>query len=96
MSGFRDLILNQEWIIEFDPMIVFYCLYFCVFYNNKVMLDYIKQLIFDKELSSLKPEQAPQTHEARKSVYRNIKNKVIHGLDRTPQKGMIDKILMKI
>ena len=28
------MLSNQIWMLKVDPMILFYCLYFCVFYRN--------------------------------------------------------------
>jgi len=37
----KDLINGGEWIIKMDPMILFYCLYFCVYYENELLKEYL-------------------------------------------------------
>jgi len=37
----KDLINGGEWIIKMDPMILHYCLYFCVYYENELLKEYL-------------------------------------------------------
>ena len=40
-----DCISEFSGYIEHDPMALFYCLYFCIYYHNKSMVEFIRQLI---------------------------------------------------
>jgi hypothetical protein len=40
-----QLIAGQTWILQLDPLILFYCLYFSVFYQNEELLSFLKDLI---------------------------------------------------
>ena len=39
------LLDNQLWILEIDPMILFYCLHFSVYYQNTEMIEFTRKLI---------------------------------------------------
>ena len=41
----HQLITSQKWILKLDPLILFYCLYFSVFYRNEETLTFLKDLI---------------------------------------------------
>lgn len=28
-----------------DPMVIFYCLFFCIFYKNEALIEYLRQII---------------------------------------------------
>lgn len=40
-----QLLSSQKWILQLDPLIVFYCLYFSTFYRNEEALAFLKELI---------------------------------------------------
>lgn len=40
-----QLIASQKWILQLDPLILFYSLYFSVFYRNEETLTFLKDLI---------------------------------------------------
>mmetsp|Transcript_12393 Transcript_12393/g.19339 ORF Transcript_12393/g.19339 Transcript_12393/m.19339 type:complete len:148 (+) Transcript_12393:2321-2764(+) len=40
-----DLISEFSGFIEHDRMAIFYCLYFCIFYNNQSIVDFFRSLI---------------------------------------------------
>jgi hypothetical protein len=52
-----ELIVSKKWILKLDPMILFYSLYFCVFYQNHELYKFFKELI-----DSLDLEEIAQAH----------------------------------
>ena len=40
-----DCIGEYSGYIEHDPMALFYCLFFCIFYNNPDLIEFLRQLI---------------------------------------------------
>ena len=40
-----DCISEHSAYIEQDPMSIFYCLFFCIFYNNPEMIEFLRQII---------------------------------------------------
>jgi hypothetical protein len=48
-----NLISSQKWILTLDPLILFYCLYFCVYYRNQDVYDFLVPLIKSLNLTEL-------------------------------------------
>lgn len=44
-NDIKELLENQLWILEIDPMILFYCLHFSVYYQNHEMCEWTEQMI---------------------------------------------------
>ena len=44
-SEIVDIISEHSNYIEQDPMALFYCLYFCVYYNNADIVEFLRTLI---------------------------------------------------
>lgn len=38
------MLSSQSWVIKADPMLLFYCIYFCVFYKNEDVLGPMREL----------------------------------------------------
>jgi hypothetical protein len=57
--------------MDHEPMAIFYCLYFCVYYNNKDIVEFLRSLIFKLNL--------PDSKDKIKSLLENIDN---FGLER--------------
>jgi len=86
------LIENQIWIVEIDPMIVFYCLYFVVYYNNEPIYQYIKKLIHRLGLTNHDFGRINRRDTNKKMYVSGMK----HGLDRTEQINKIDDLFDRI
>ena len=40
-----SIISEHDSYVEQDPMALFYCLYFCIYYNNPDIVDFLKILV---------------------------------------------------
>ena len=40
-----DIIVEYSEYIEYDPMSLFYCLYFCIYYHNQEIVEFLRTLI---------------------------------------------------
>ena len=40
-----QIITEHDTYIEQDPMALFYCLYFCIYYNNPDIVEFLKILV---------------------------------------------------
>lgn len=40
-----DCLSDHSAYMEQDPMAIFYCLFFCIYYNNKELVDFLKSII---------------------------------------------------
>ena len=47
------LVDTQSWIIDIDPMIIFYCLYFSVYYQNHYLMDFLESYVKKRELTKM-------------------------------------------
>ena len=45
-----DVIMEQSDFVESDPHTLFYCFYFCIYYNNQELVVFLKNLIEKMEL----------------------------------------------
>ena len=41
-----DLISDHSGYIQSDPMAIFYCLFFCIYYNNPELVEFLRTLIY--------------------------------------------------
>lgn len=41
-----DLISDHAGYIDSDPMALFYCLFFCVYYNNPELVEFLRTMIY--------------------------------------------------
>ena len=51
-----DIISEHSDYIEQDPMALFYCLYFCIYYNNPELVEFLRTLILKMD-SDKKPDK---------------------------------------
>mmetsp|Transcript_30412 Transcript_30412/g.46588 ORF Transcript_30412/g.46588 Transcript_30412/m.46588 type:complete len:137 (+) Transcript_30412:1487-1897(+) len=63
-----DLLSAFSGYIETDPMTLFYCLYFCIFYHNEEMVDLIRKFI----------ERLPPDHR----IMRLLEYIDVHGIEK--------------
>lgn len=54
-----DIISEHSDYIEQDPLALFYCLYFCIYYNNPDLVEFLRTLILKMNKGS-KPEKIEQ------------------------------------
>jgi len=69
------IISDHSDFIQQDPMALFYCLYFCIFYNNPQMVEFLRSLITKMNLGS---------NEAITKILENIDT---HGIQRLRTRG---------
>ena len=41
-----DVITEHAGYIDTDPMTLFYCLFFCIYYNNNDLVEFLRTLIY--------------------------------------------------
>ena len=53
-----EIISEHSDYIEQDPLALFYCLYFCIYYNNPDLIEFLRTLII--KMNTDKPEKIHQ------------------------------------
>jgi len=70
-----NLLDNQKWILQIDPMILFYCIYFTVYYRNQDVYEFLKTLITSLNLT--------ENNNKKKADHRSNKTSIKNEFDKT-------------
>jgi hypothetical protein len=103
------LIETQSWIIDIDPMIIFYSFYFSVFYQNYPLLEYLQKYVIKRNLTKMGDRnqspgkkskgvsEAIRELQSTTTIQSNYQtNKFAQTLDREKQIEKIDRLLEMI